>query len=113
MLKKKVVLLCGFWVILLGVGLNYTPLNVTEIPEPIGYPTIQRCLNNDTLFMEWNYTITQDSYQSNFSQTRNITCEYGCSWDKCNPSPFDTSIWIAVLIVGIALGTLIIMKIKW
>lgn len=94
--------------------LNVLVPNVT-LPEPNytttqydvwGLPTLQLCLSNTTLFVQYNETIIDDTGAHLISRSKNIVCTNGCDKNKnaCNP-PFYESLgqlflaFIAIIIV--------------
>jgi len=57
------------------------------------------CIDNQTLERRYYYEYVFGDRIRIVEKTQNITCEFGCEDDMCNPSPLTAWFWVGILIM--------------
>lgn len=77
-----------------------TYLAFSVLPEPLLVSNHDYCIDNDTMGKTLTYEICVDGSCSEISRNETIPCNHGCYENKCNPTPFDVTVWIMLFFLG-------------
>lgn len=85
-------------------------------PDPdYSQPTMTLCLDNNTLYQEFNFTYMVNNIYTNCSQMRTVLCSNGCSFGKCNKLTYESYLdllYIFIALLGAFIMILIISKMR-
>lgn len=69
--------------------------------SPIEKISDEYCLNNSTLAYDINTTRCFLDQCFTINETFTVNCDYGCYNGACNPEPFDRSMWLILIFLGV------------